>query len=340
MHIVGIVLRYLLGIVYLVGGFGILAVGVLALWAKNWKVGVLSCLIGILGLLGAYESFTWASVFLFWLLLIIFVALVLAGLLYITEPDLGIVDRFKSAKRLVAEGKKEKAALKMKRRGCLHDAARLYEEMGWHSSAALCYEEVEDWEKVFQLYLLMAEEEGEEGEYYLRKAREISEEKLQDFAMAAQVLEKLANTEGWYWEDAAKDWEKVGDAERAKLCWERSLEYYKERAAEDDGVFLADVADTLERLARIHEAVEYYQKFLNYCKEMVEKEERGWLRHVVETYYALARLTGDGEYEKTGDEMMQEYKSYLDEVIKSEDYKEELIEEVKRWLRERVERRP
>jgi len=340
MHIIGVIIRVILGLGYIGCAVVTLAIGGLALWAKNWKIGIPSIAIALFSLLGAYESFTFASAFLFWVILIISVAGLAAAALYVTEPELGIIDRFKSPKKLISEGKKEKAAIKLKKAGCLLDAAKIYEEIGWHSSAALCYEDAGEWKKVVDLYLIMVQEEGEQGEYYLRKAREICEEKLQDFAMAAQILEKLAESEGWYWEDAARDWEKINEKKKAKTCWEKSLAYYKERAEQDDGVFLSDVADTLERLGRIDEAVEYYQKFLEYCKEMVQKEEKGWLRHVVETYYALARLTKDKEYEKKGDEVMQEYKAYLDDVIKSEEYKQELIDQVKRWLTERVERRP
>jgi len=339
MHIVGLIVRYLLGLGYLVGGLGLLFIGGLALWAKNWKIGGVSGLIGLLGLLGAYESFTFASPFLFWFVLILFVLMAAAAALYVTEPDLGVIDRFKSPKRLLKEGKKEKAAIKLKRGGCYRDAAWVYEELGWHTSAALCYEEAGDWGKVAELYLLIAEKE-EDGEYYLRKAREIFEEKLQDFTRAAQVLEKLAGIEGWYWEDAAKDWEKVGDDKAVRRCWKKALKYYGERVEEDDPVFLSDVADISERLGLKDEAVAAYKEFLKYCREMVEKEEKGWLRHVVEVNYALARITGDEGFKEEGDKTLEEYKAYLDEVIKSEEYKQELLDEVKRWLTERVERRP
>ncbi len=340
MHVIGVIIRYLLGFGYLIGGLGLLAVGGLALWAKNWKLGGASSLIGLIALLGSYESFTMASPFLFWLILIFFILLAVAAVLYVTEPDLGIIDRFKSPQKLLKEGKKEKAAIKFKRCGAYRDAAKVYEELGWFASAALCYEEAEEWDNVAQLYLQMGEKEGEDGEYYLRKAREIFEEKLQDFVRAANVLEKLALLEGWYWEDAAKNWEKVGDTEGTRRCWEKALEYYRERVKEDDRVFLSDVADILERLGRNDEAVEVYKEFLAYCREMVEKEEKGWLRHVVETLYAMARITGDEEFKEEGDKALEEYKKYLDEVIKSEEYKEELLGEVKRWLKERVDRRP
>ncbi len=58
---------------------------------------------------------------------------------------------------------------------------------------------------------------------------------------------------------------------------------------------------------------------------------------MAETYYALYRLTGDEEYKKKGDEALEKYKKYLDEVVKDESFKKELIEEVLRWQKERVE---
>ena len=339
MHTLGVILRYLLGLLYLGGGLALAVVGGLGLWAKNWKVGGISSALGLLALWGAYESFFMASPFFFWVIFIVFVVLVLLAVLYVTEPDLGVIDRFKSPERLLKEGKKDKAAIRLKRKGAYLDAAGIYEDLEWYTSAALCYEEAGQWEKVAGLYILIGEKEGESGEYYLRKAREIYEEKLQDFEKAAQVLEKLAVMEGWYWEDAAKDWEKVGDHDKARKCWEKSLDYYRGRVEEDDSVFLSDVAGILERLDRKDEAVEAYKDFLGYCREMVEKEERGWLRHVVEVLYALARITGEDKYKEEGDQVMEEYKKYLDEVVKSDEYKEELIGEVKRWLKERVDKR-
>ncbi len=339
MHVIGAIIRYLLGLGYLIGGLMLLCAGGLALWAKNWKIGGASSAIGIVALLGSYESFSYAAPFLFWCIFILFILLAVAAALYVTEPDLGIVDRFKSPKRLLKEGKKEKAAVKLKKNGCLRDAGRVYEDLGWYTSAALCYEEAGDWGKVAELYLMIGENE-DNGEYYLRKAREIFEEKLNEVEKAAQVLEKLADMEGWYWEDAAKDWEKAGNEKAAKRCWERALKYYQERVKEDDPVFLGDVANISERLGLMDDAVGAYKDFLKYCEEMVEKEEKGWLRHVVETNYALARITGDESFKAQGDKVLEDYKKYLDEVIKSEDYKQELLGEVKRWLTERVERRP
>ncbi len=331
-----IVIKVILGLIFLAVAAGALFVGGLAIWARNYKLGFPSVGVGLLALLETYETFTYAHPFIFWLLFVAFLLAAGAAALYITEPELGVIDWFKSPEKLIAEGKKHKAAIKYRRKKMWREAAKLYEELGWYTSASICYEELGDWKEVARLYELLAEKE-EHPDYYLRRAREIYEEKLGDFKRAAEILEKLSEIEEWYWDDAAKMWEKVGDNERALKCWEKALEVNKRRAVEEDGVFWSDVADILDRLGRVDEAVEAYKKFLEYAKKMDQDEGKGWIRHVAETYYALYRLTGDEEYKKKGDEALEAYKKYLDEVVKDEKFKKELIEEVLRWQRERVE---
>ena len=325
------VLRIILGILYLIAGLGLGFLGALALYARNWKVGFGSSALAILGFIGAYESFFYKNPLVFWLVFVISLILLLLGILYITEPELGIVDRFKSPERLIKEGKKDKAALKYRKAKRYLEAAKLYEELGWYTSATICYEEAGEWEKAAETYLKLSEKE-DYPDYYLRKAKEIYEEKLGDYKRAAEILEKMANMEGWYWEDAAKMWRKAGDREREKRCWEEALKYYKERSEKEDGVFWSDVAVILERLERKDEAVDAYKKFLEYCIRMDKEEGRGWIRHVAETYYALYRLTGDESYKAKGDDALERYKSYLNETVKDENYRKELLEEVKKWL--------
>ena len=331
-----IVVKIILALVFICVAAGTLFIGGLAIWARNYKLGVPSTVIGLLSLLETYETITYAHPFVFWVLFVAFLLGAGAATLYIMEPELGVIDWFKSPERLIAEGKKDKAAIKYRRKKMWREAAKIYEELGWYTSASICYEELGDWKEVARLYELLAEKE-EYGDYYLRRAREIYEEKLGDYKRAAEILERLAQMEEWYWDDAAKAWEKVGDQERAKKCWETALEVNKKRAVEEDGVFWSDVADICERLGRIDEAVDAYKKFLDYALKMDEEEGKGWIRHVAETYYALYRLTGDEEYKKKGDEALEKYKKYLDEVVKDESFKKELIEEVLRWQKERVE---
>ncbi len=331
-----IVIKVILGLIFLLIAAGALFIGGLAIWAKNYKLGIPSCVIGLLGLVETYETFTYSHPFIFWLLFIAFLLGAGAAALYITEPELGVIDWFKSPEQLIKEGKKDKAAIKYRRKKMWREAAKLYEELGYYTSASICYEELGDWKEVARIYEILAEKE-EHGDYYLRRAREIYEEKLGDLKRAAEILEKLAQLEEWYWDDAAKAWEKVGDTEKAQKCWETALEVNKRRATEEDGVFWSDVADICERLGRIDEAIEAYKKFLEYAQKMDQEEGKGWIRHVAETYYALYRLTGDEEYKKKGDEALEQYKKYLDEVVKDEKFKKELIEEVLRWQKERVE---
>ncbi len=331
-----IILKIILVLVLLGIAAVTLFVGGLAIWAKNYKLGIPSSAIGLLALIEIYETVTYAHPVLFWLIFIAFVLMGIAATLYVIEPELGVIDWFKSPEKLIKEGKKDKAAIKYRRKKMWREAAKLYEELGWYTSASICYEELGDWKEVARLYEILAEKE-EHGDYYLRRAKEIYEEKLGDLKRAAEILEKLAQIEEWYWDDAAKMWEKVGDKERALKCWETALEVNKKRATEEDGVFWSDVADICERLGRIEEAIEAYKKFLEYAIKMDEEEGKGWIRHVAETYYALYRLTGDEEYKKKGDEAFEKYKAYLDEVVVDENYKKELLEEVKRWQKERVE---
>ena len=331
-----IVIKIILGLIFLVVAAGALFIGGLAVWARNYKLGVPSLGVGILALVETYETFTYAHPFIFWLLFVAFVLAAIAAGLYITEPELGVIDWFKSPEQLIREGKKHKAAIKYRRKKMWREAAKIYEELGWYTSASICYEELGDWKEVARLYELLAEKE-EHPDYYLRRAKEIYEEKLGDLKRAAEILEKLAQIEEWYWDDAAKMWEKVGDQKKALECWEKALEVNKRRAVEEDGVFWSDVADICDRLGRVEEAIEAYKKFLEYAMKMDEEEGKGWIRHVAETYYALYRLTGDEEYKKKGDEALEKYKKYLDEVVKDENFKKELIEEVLRWQRERVE---
>ncbi len=328
--------RFLLFILYLVGGLGLCAVGGIALWARNWKLGGISLVLGLLGLNGAYEAAVLHHPAWFVLLTIFFVCLVVAGLLYVTEPELGVIDRFKSPERLLEEGKKEKAALKLRKAKRYAEAAKLYEELGWDSSALFCYEEAGNWEKVAELSLKLAEKETDD--YYLRKAREIFEKNLNDLKRAAEVVERLAQNEGWYWEDAAELWGKVGDSQRLGEARNRMLEYYlAEAKKEDGGVFWCDVAGVYEDLGETDKAVEAYREFLSYVEKMEEEERgRGWVRHEVETYYAIYRLTGEEEAKTKGDDALERYKAYLEETILDENYRKELIEKVKRWLKEKV----
>ncbi len=329
-------IRFLLFILYLVGGLGLCAVGGIALWARNWKLGGISVLLGLLGLNGAYEAALLHHPAWFVLLTIFFVCLVVVAILYITEPELGVIDRFKSVDTLLREGKKEKAALKLRKAKRYEEAARLYEELGWDSSALFCYEEAGNWEKVAELSLKLAEKETDD--YYLRKARDIFEKNLNDLKRAVEVVERLAKTEGWYWEDAAELWEKIGDEDRLLNARRELLNYYLEEAKkEDGGVFWCDVAGVYEDLGEPEKAVEAYKEFLAYAQRMEEEERgRGWIRHVAETYYAIYRLTEDEEMKSKGDEAFERYKRYLEETILDEEYRKELMEKVKRWLKGKV----
>ena len=331
-----IILKILVALIFLIIGGGLSFLGGLALWVKNYKRGIPLLTLGILALVEAYEAIAYSSPTLFWILFILFLLLGIRLYLYIEEPDLSITDWFKSPEKLLKEGKKDKAAIKLKRAKRWFEAGKLYEELGWLSSSIVCYEEAERWEEVARLYELLAEKE-EHKDYYLRKAKEIYEEKLKNPHKVAEVLEKLAEIEEWFWDDVAKAWEKCRNFDKAREAWEKALNVARRRAVEEDGVFWGDVAEICERLGKTEEAIEAYKKFVEFCMEMEEKEGKGWIRHVAEGYFALYRLTKNEEYKAKAEEAMVKLKEFLDEFVLDENLKNEIIEEVRRWEKELVE---
>jgi tetratricopeptide (TPR) repeat protein len=331
-----LVIKIILAIIFFVLGAGLLFLGGLAVWVKNIKRGLVLILLGILSLAESYETITYSSPLLFWLLLIFFTLLGLRLYLYIEEPDLSITDWLKSPERLLKEGRKEQAAIKLRRGKKWEEAGKIYEELSLLSSAIVCYEEAGKWEDLARIYERLAEE-GEHKDYYLRKAREIYEEKLKNPHKAAEVLEKLAEIEEWFWDDVAKMWEKCKNFDKAKEAWERALNVAKRRAIEEDGVFWSDVAEISERLGKPEEAIEGYKKFVEFCLKMEEKEGKGWIRHVAEGYFALYRLTGDESYKTQAEDALNKFKQFLDEFVLDENLKYEIIEEVKKWERGIVE---
>lgn len=331
-----LILRIVSGVLFFVLTIGLFFLGGLALWVRNYKTGLPFTFLGLLALIGTYEAITYSSPTLFWLILLLFIAIGIRVYLYIEEPDLSLLDWFKSPERLLKEGKKEQAAIKLKRSKRWKEAGRIYEELGWLSSALICYEEAGKWDDVARLYELLAEKE-EHKDYYLRKAKEIYEQKLKNPYKAAEVLEKLAQIEEWFWDDAAKMWEKCKNFDKARMAWEKALEVAIRRANSEDGVFWSDVAEICERLNRIDEAIDAYLKFIEYATKMEEEEGKGWTRHVAEGYYALFRLTKQEEYKEKAENALREFKKFLDEVVLDENLKKEIIEEVKRWEKELVE---
>ncbi len=323
-----LILKIILFIGYLFATSGFILVGALAVWAKNFKIGIPLLILGLI------SGYTLYAVYMWYAQVVLYITLffILGGVLflwYISEPNLNLIERFLSPEALIRKGKKKKAAYKYQKMKRYKDAAVLYEEMGMLESAMWAYEEAEVWDKVASL----AEEIGkkeEDADYYIRKARETYKDKLSNYRKAAELTEIIAKDEGWYWREAAELYEKVGDSEKARECIEKSLEYYQ-KEAEEDGVFYDDVAEDYKRLGDLERAKEAYIKYIEYCKEQA-KEDEGWLRHVAEGYYSLYKLTNNQEFLKEGDKYLEEYKrEYVDKNIKDEEYKRELIEEIESY---------
>ncbi len=325
-----LILKIILFLGYLIATSGFLFVGALAIWAKNFKIGIPLLILGLISGYGIYAVYIW-YVQAIWVITAFFIVIGVLFIWYIAEPNLNIFERFLSPEALIKRGKKEKAAYKYQKMKKYKEAGELYEEMGMLESALWAYEEAEIWEKVAYL----AEEVGrkeEDGDYYIRKAREIYKDKLSNYKKAAELTEVIAKDEGWYWREAAELYEKAGNSEKARECIEKSLEYYQ-KEAEEDGVFYDDVAEDYKKLGNIEKAKDAYMKYIEYCKEQ-SKDDQGWLRHVAEGYYSLYKLTGEEEYLKEGDKYLEVYKvEYVDKNIKDEGYKEELIEEIESYKR-------
>ncbi len=197
-----IVLKILLFIGYLFATAGFLFIGVLGLWAKNFKLGIPFLLLGLISGYTIYAVYMWyAQIVLY--VTVFFIVLAVFFIWYISEPNLSLKERFLSPGELIKMGKEEKAAYKYQKMKKYKEAAALYEELGMLESAMWAYEEAGIWDKVAEL----AEEIGkkeEDADYYVRKAREIYRDKLTNYRKAAELTELIAKDEGWYWRGAAE----------------------------------------------------------------------------------------------------------------------------------------
>ena len=323
-----LVLKIILFIGYLFATAGFLFVGALGIWAKNFKLGIPLILLGIISGYAIYATYMWYAQIVLYITLF-FIVITLLFIWYIAEPNLNFIERFMSCEALVKRGKKKKAAYKCQKLKKYKEAAELYEEMGQLESAMWAYEEAGVWDKVAYLAEKIGKKE-EDGDYYIRKARETYRDKLSDYRKAAELTEIIAQDEGWYWREAAELYEKVQDNEKAIYCIKKSLEYYL-KEAEEDGVFYDDVAEDYKKLGDKENAKKAYIKYIEYCKEQ-SHDDKGWLRHVAEGYYSLYKLTNNDEYLKEGDKYLEMYKvEYIDKNIKDEEYKKELIQEIEAY---------
>jgi len=281
----------------------------LALYAKNWKFVLYLTIPTLLAAYATYLSITWQKLNIIGWIAVLFILGFICWIWYTSEPELGLLDRFKSPETLEKEGNYRAAARKYEKRGNYLKAAEMYEKLNWMESAAWAYKKARRYEKAAKIYEQLYERERDT--YYLKEAYKCWK-KAGYMDNAAKVLEKYAKEEPWFWEDVAKLYEKINNEEKAKEAWKKALEYYLNEAREE-GVFWEDVGNIWMKLDNIIEARRAYQKFLEYCLKEAE-ENRMWWKHIVETYEIL------GEKEKA-QAAWEKYEEYRKEIIKQEKIK-------------------
>ena len=298
-------LRVVLSVLF-VGFTGVLLFfAALTLYASSWKYFLPIAGMTIVSGFGAYFSIRW--VHRWWILWIIlfFIAVFGFGIWYMSEPDVSLSDRFRSASKLEEMGHYKAAARKYEKAGNYDKAAEMYIKLGWLESAAWAYEKAGNYEKAAELYEKLYE--SEKDTYYLKEAHEYWK-KAGKMDRAALALERYAEEEPWFWEDVAKLYEEIGKVEKATESWKKALEYYL-KEAEEEGVFWEDVGNIARKLGREELAREAYEKFLDYCVKEAEKDPMWW-RHVAEAYEYL------GEKEKAKD-AMSKYEEYRRRIEKN-----------------------
>lgn len=287
----------------------------LTLYAESWRYALYLVAPTALSAYATYLSVTWQKLSIVGWIIVLFILGLIFGIWYISEPDLGLLDRFKSPETLEREGNYKAAARKYEKKGNYLKAAEMYEKLGWMESAAWAYEKAEKYEKAAGIYEQLYEKEKDT--YYLKEAHEYWK-KAGNMDRAAKALERYAQEEPWFWEDVAKLYERLGNGEKAKEAWKKALEYYISEAREE-GVFWEDVGNIYKKLGEEGKAREAYQRFLEYC--LREAEEDGmWWKHVAETYELL------GEKEKA-QEAWKKYEEYRKRIMHPEKSEEEKREE-------------
>jgi len=255
---------------------------VLCLCTKSWKPSVGFGIFSLLNAVALYFTYKWQHLEIVVGIMVVMILLFLFGVWYISEPDINLMDRFKSPEKLVKGGQLKEAARKYEKKGDYSNAAKLYEKIGWLESAAWAYEKVGDYIKVAEIYERLYEKENDV--YYLKESYEFWK-KVGNLERAGKVLEKYAEAEPWFWEDVAKHYEELKDEDAIK-AWKRALEYYL-KEAEEEGVFWEDVGNIYKRLGDLEKAKEAWRKFLDYCFKEVENDKMWW-KHIAETYELLS----------------------------------------------------
>ncbi|WP_202318782.1 tetratricopeptide repeat protein [Archaeoglobus neptunius] len=246
----------------------------------------------------AYQCYAWQHPYHVAVIAIGYILVFLAGLWWISEPDLSLYERLRGAHSLEKAGRFRAAARKYEKKADYTRAAECYLKAGLAESAAWCYEKAEKYEKAGEIYERLAVEKGDS--YYWKEAYEMYR-KAGENLKAAKCLERYAEDEPWFWEDVARIYEENGDEENARRAWMRALEYYR-KEAEEDGVFWEDVAKIYEKMGDVERARDAMTKFAEYC-ENEAKNDPAWWKHVAEAYEHL------GEKEKA-ENAMKRYSEY------------------------------
>ncbi|AMQ18554.1 tetratricopeptide repeat protein [Thermococcus peptonophilus] len=314
--------KLLLQVILVLGFLGLtLGLGfftALTLYAESWKYGTILAVFTAISAYGLYLSWVWKNLEVVAGIIVFFIAVVAFGIWYISEPDLRLVDRFKSAESLERAGKYKQAARKYEKAGNYLKAAEMYLKLGWLESAAWAYEKAGEYAKAAEIYEQLYEKEKDT--YYLKEAHEYWK-KAGDMKRAAKALERYAEEEPWFWEDVAKLYEELGNEEKAREAWEKALEYYKGEAQEE-GVFWEDVGNIARKLGMEDLAREAYEKFLEYCLKEAE-EDPMWWKHVAEAYEYL------GEKEKA-EEARKKYEEYRAKIMKANEETSKFPEDEKK----------
>jgi len=280
----------------------------IAVYAESWRPAAYLLIPVVLSAYSTSLCVTWHKLELIGGIIALFVLGLVGFVWYVSEPVLGLVDRFKSAESLEREGKYEAAARKFEKRGDFKNAAEMYLKLGWFESAAWAYGKAGDFGKSAELYEKLYEQEGDS--YYLKEAREFWRKKG-DVKRVARCFEKYAEEEPWFWEDVAEMYEELNNQEKARESWKRALEYYLGEAKEE-GVFWDDVGKIYEKLGKHKASREAYNRFLEYCLNEAERDSMWW-KHVAETYEVL------GEHEKA-EKAWDIYERYRGSLIIDEEW--------------------
>ncbi len=252
----------------------------LTAYARSWKYALYLLIPTVLSGYAMYLCVTWQKLEIVGGIIALFVLGLIGFVWYISEPDLGLIDRFKSAERLEREENYRAAARKYEKKGDYKKSAEMYLKLGWLESAAWAYEKAGEYCKAAEIYERLYEKEKDV--YYLKEAHEFWK-KVGNMDKAAECLKKYAREELWFWEDVAKMYEELGDHDKAREAWQKALEYYMNEAQEE-GVFWEDVGKIYAKLGDEDKAKEAYQKFLGYC---LKESDGMWWKHVAETYEIL-----------------------------------------------------